>query len=378
MIRILQLGISNKFNIGGIETYMLNQYFYLNKDKFQYDFLLWSDKEIAFKDIFCKNSIIYTIPERRKHPFAYYYRLVKFFVSIRKVHYDAIVFNTGGLEQMLPLVIAKFIGIKMRVVHSHGSGTEIQLGILRKLQYAVNRKLLQFSITEYWACSKEASRFLFHHNNARIIHNGIETKKFIYSTEIRYKIRDVLNLHGKFVIGHVGRFSPVKNHLFLLDIFYELYRKNKNAVLLLVGDDSNLDNYDAYISKIKHKIEFYGIKKSVLFTGYTDDVANYYQAMDVFCLPSKSEGMPLCVLEAQASDLPCVVSTGVPMSVKVIDDVKFLSLSDKKSWAIELDTYSKVKRSRHDNYDVFCQSGYDAKYSTKEVEKHFLKVLNDE
>lgn len=377
VIRILQLGLGNKFGIGGIETYLLNQYRHIDKKQFQYDFIQLTDEEMAFANYFSGNSVIYKIPERSKHPFAYYYEMIKLFFYIRKANYGAIVFNMGGVEQALPLVLAKLVGIPMRIAHSHAAGTEIELSFFRKIQYVVNRKLLKFSVTEYWACSKEASKFLFHHNNAMVVHNGIETKKFIYSSIKRKDVRNSLNVSDKFVIGHVGRFSPVKNHFFLLDVFYELYKKNEHAVLLFVGDDSNVDQYDGYTRRLKEKIEYYGISSAVYFTGYTEEVEKYYQAMDVFCLPSHTEGLPICTLEAQASDLPCVVSTGVPNTVKVIDDVHFIPL-EKNSWADILYAYSKAERSRQDNYNIFCRSGYDAQYSTKEVEKHFLEVLNGE
>ena len=377
MVRILQLGMGNEENIGGIELYLINQYRHLNKKNFVYDFLHVQDLPIAFGKELCLDSKIYRLAERRLHPVSYYKDLFSFFWKIRNENYDVIVMNLGGLSHALPLLLAQFINIPMRVVHSHTAGDETNIGMLRRIQYAINRKIIQFSATDYWTCSKNASRFLFHHEDAKIVHNGIETKKFVFSQPIRNNMREKLQLHDKFVIGHVGRFSPVKNHFFLVDVFYELHKKINNAILLLVGDDSHELDYDGYVSEIKRKISEYGLSENVIFTGFDEDTSKYYQAMDVFCLPSISEGLSLCTLEAQASDLPCVVSVGVPDSVKVIEDIEFLPLDDMDRWVNKLDEYAHIKRNRRNNYKVFCTSGYDAEYSTREVENYFLEGLKN-
>lgn len=366
--------MASQNNIGGIEKYLLEQYKHLDHDIVRYDFLHILDEPIAFEDEFVKKSSIFSIPERRFHPFKYYMCLLCFFYKIRNYGYDAIVMNAGGLSHALPLLLAKLIGIPMRVIHSHASGTERKIGFLRRLQYAVNRKIVNFSVTEYWACSKSASKFLFLHGDARIIHNGIDVKKFTFSEQIRNKVRSELNLDRKFVVGHIGRFSPVKNHLFLLEIFYELYKKNTNAVLLLVGNDKDCAN-EYYINLVKRKIRDYHLEEVVIFTGYQDDVSQYYQAMDLFCLPSINEGLPVCTLEAQAADLPCIVSNGVPKDVQISPKVTFLPLNEKEMWINMFIKAGKETCFRKNTYVDICRSGYDVHESTKKLEKHFIEVL---
>lgn len=374
MIKVLQLGMDGQNGVGGIGRYLLEQYKYLDNNVIRYDFLHMMDEPIAFDEILAKNSSIFCIPERKFHPFKHYVYLLYFFYKFRNHGYDAIIMNTGCLSQALPLLLAKLIGIPMRVIHSHASGTERKIGFLRRLQYAFNRKIVNFSVTEYWACSKSASKFLFLHGDARIIHNGFDVKKFTFSAQIRDKIRRELNLDEKFVVGHVGRFSPVKNHLFLLEIFHELYKKNTNAVLLLVGNDKDCTN-ENYINLLKGKVRDYHLEKAVIFTGYKDDVSQYYQAMDLFCLPSINEGLSICTLEAQAADLPCIVSNGVPKDVQISQKVTFLPLNKTEMWINMFLKASKETCFRKNTYVDICRSGYDVNESTKKLEKHFIEVL---
>ena len=374
VIKVLQLGMDGQNGVGGIGRYLLEQYKCLDNNVIRYDFLHMRDEPIAFDEELSKKSSIFLIPERKFHPFKHYIYLLYFFYKIRKRGYDAIIMNTGCLSQALPLLLAKLIGIPMRVIHSHASGLEGKAGCLRRCQYAVNRKIVNFSVTEYWACSKKASEFLFLNKDARIIRNGIDVKKFLFSTKIRDKIRSELNVDKKFVVGHVGRFSPVKNHLFLLDVFYEFYKSNKNAVLLLVGNDKDFPN-EYYINLLKNKIRDYHLEDVVIFTGYKADVSKYYQAMDLFCLPSISEGLSIFTLEAQATGLPCIVSTGVPNDVKVSQQVTFLPLNKKEMWIEVFIKAGKEATFRRDRYVDICRSGYDVRESTKKLEEHFIEVL---
>lgn len=374
MIKVLQLGMDNKNSIGGIGRYLLEQYKHLDKNIVRYDFLHIQDVPIAFEEELSKTSSIFVVPERKLHPFKHYIYLFYLFYKLRRHGYDAIIMNEGCLSQALPLLLAKLIGIPVRVIHSHASGSEEKISYLRRLQYAFNRKIVNFSATEYWACSKSASEFLFLHSDAHIIPNGIDVKKFLFSAKIRDNIRNELNLNKKFVVGHVGRFSPVKNHLFLLDVFYELYKSNQNAVLLLVGNDKDC-TYECYINLLKNKIRDYHLEDAVIFTGYTDDTSKYYQAMDLFCLPSINEGFSISTLEAQAADLICIVSDGVPKEVQVSKKITFLSLNEKEMWINMIIKSSRKTYFRKNNYNDICRLGYDIKESTRKLEEHFIEVL---
>ena len=122
---------------------------------------------------------------------------------------------------------------------------------------------------------------------------------------IRNSARRRLGLSNNVVVGHVGRFEPQKNHERLLHIFSAVYGMKKSARLLLVGKGTLSDT----IHKLAHEMQ---IEQAIIFAGEQDDVSAWYQAMDVFVMPSIFEGVPLASIEAQTAGLPCVLSCAIP------------------------------------------------------------------
>ena len=160
-----------------------------------------------------------------------------------------------------------------------------------------------------------------------IINNAIDINKYKYNKNTRIKIRDELKINDKFVIGHIGRFCFQKNHDFLVDVFNEVQKIEKEAVLLLIGEGELEKN-------IKEKVRKLGIEDKVIFLGTTDNVQDYLQAMDVFVLPSRFEGLPVVGVEAQVSSTKCFFSNNITSEVKITKNVEFISLNcSSKQWA---------------------------------------------
>ncbi len=374
MIKVLQFGMSSEKRKGGIETYLINQLRALPRDV-SYDFINSSDDVIAYEDEILKQGKVYNLGSRSANPVSYYWRMFKLFWNIRRDNYGALIINCSDYSQDLPFLLAKMIGIKCRIMHAHGSGYENSISVLRKIMFAYNRLIVKACVTDYWACSKRASKFLFGHEEAFIVHNGINVERFHYDENIRYKIRDLYKLDDAFVIGNVGRFSPVKNHLFLIDVFAAVKRKCANVKLLLVGDNSNLNAYDGYIRKIQERIVMYHLNDDVIFTGNTETVEEMYQAMDLFLLPSISEGFPLTSLEAQASGLPCIVSTGVTQEVVLSGNVKRCELGNIDDWSCKVLSIFLSRNTRRDNTGLIISSGYSAKEETVRVIDHLKELI---
>ena len=183
----------------------------------------------------------------------------------------------------------------------------------------------------------------------------------------RNEIRQKLNIESKIVISNVGRFTTQKNHTFLIDIFNEIYKKNNNAVLMLIGNGEKED-------EIKKKVEKLGIQNSVLFMGHRDDVNELMQAMDVFVMPSIYEGLPVVGIEAQAAGLPCFMSKDVITDeVKIAENVKFISLDDNaEKWADEI---LSSDLTRKDNEIALKKAGYFIEDMVKELtEQYKVKI----
>lgn len=221
----------------------------------------------------------------------------------------------------LPLMTAKKAGVPIRIAHSHNTSID------RDFKYPL-KQLFRTQITGvanvYCACGKEAGQFLFGKRPFKVIPNAIEVDRFLYHQEVRHRVRMKLNLSGKYVVGHVGRLSYQKNHDYLIDIFEELYQRDQNARLLLIGTG---DKEKALRDKVQKK----ALEEAVLFLGNREDVNELYQAMDIFVMPSFFEGIPVTGIEAQFSGLTCLFSDRVPSEVDFSGNCVFIPLSANKS-----------------------------------------------
>lgn len=367
-VKILQIGMTD--NIGGMETYLMAQYKKINRNLVQYDFLnITGEHEIVFADEIRNNGDhIFSVPSRHTSPVFHYLKLFKLLYQKRHV-YQYIVLNTCSLYYIFPLFAAALVGIPHRVIHSHNSGDEGKKTFLRSCLKSFNTLLLRCSATDYWACSQMAGEWMFGNQNFEVIHNAIDTKNFLYNPSIRKKMRLKLNLNGKFVIGTVARFSPQKNHEFLIEIFNEVVKRKKDSVLLLVGEAAGFKNR---LQMIKKKVQFYHLEDKVLFLGMRDDTNELYQAMDCHLLPSKFEGLSITALEAQAAGLPCVCSDRLSEETKVTDYFYTLKLSDPPSFWAEF-LLSHMIKQRKNVLQNFINSGYDIEHEVTKVVNLYTK-----
>ena len=225
-----------------------------------------------------------------------------------------------------------------------------------------------------FACSKKAGSWLFgaksiKDNKVKIIPNAIDTGIFRYSPNKRKIVRNELGISDDvLIIGHVGRFSIPKNHEFLIHIFKMYHDVNRNSRLLLVGD-GELRN------KIIERMKQLKLTNEVIMIGEHTDIADYYQAMDIFVFPSLWEGLGIAVIEAQSSGLPCIVSDSIPTEVDMgANLVTFLSLDDTISnWVSEI--VAKANKSRSDVISLLKDTGYDVKENAMKLQKFYEELV---
>lgn len=364
-IRILQVGMTS--NMGGMETYVMSQYHNLNKERIQYDFLnVTGEKRIAFADEIEKlGGVIYDVPSRHINPIKHYFLISKLLYKQRG-KYRGIVLNTCSLYYVFPLLVAMITGVKKRIIHSHNSGNEIKETPFRRVLSVINSIIMKIAATDYWACSKVAGEWMFGKQKFKIIHNAIETDKFLYNYEERKRKRQELNLADKFVVGSVARFSYQKNHAFLIDIFYEIQKHNKDAVLLMVGDTSQKNKI---LEDVKGKVRELKLN-NVFFLGARTDIDGLYQAMDCLVMPSLFEGLSVVAVEAQAASLPIFASDAMSYETKLTEYFFQIPLEVKADvWAKKIIEYSSVKRKNMKS--VIVQKGYDISNEIGEIEKFY-------
>ena len=366
MIRVLH-SVSN-MDRAGIETMIMNYYRHIDRSKVQFDFLANKSKPGAYdEEIKSLGGRIFISPGLNPINWFKYKKMVKKLLAenpeIKVVH------SHNGAFSLQAQLAAKQRGIKNRITHVHGTKIDFNLKLPLKLLYKTQLKRVS---NNYWGCGTEAIKYYFGektilNGNYKVIHNAIDTKKFIFNEEKRFKLRAKYNLDNKFVIGNVARFMKQKNHTFTLDLFKVILQKEPNAVLMLLGDGELLE-------PMKQKAKELGIERSIMFMGNVDNVNEMYQAMDVFLLPSLFEGLPVVGIEAQASGLKCIFSNTITDEVKVTDNVEFLDLNKDsiEKWANKILSYKEYERKNMEKEII--NAGYSIKEEAKKLQEIYIKM----
>ena len=360
-IRVLQIGMHD--NLGGVENFIMNYYRNIDRKVIQFDFINIYDKICYEKEIKQLGGKIYNISNAKKNPFKYYKQLKKI---LTKNKYEIIHINLLSFANILPILAAKRVGVPNIILHSHNGG--VPKGKLRKVLNKINQKfILKNKKFKLWACSELAGKWMFGENTFRVIDNAIDTKKFEFNEEKRKNKRKELKINNNFVIGHVGRFQEQKNHEFLIDVFSEIYKKRHDAVLLLIGVGELQD-------KIQKKINQMHLEKNVKMLGAIKDIADYYQTMDIFLLPSLFEGFPIVAIEAQCAGLLCVLSKNITKEAKILSSTNFISLDEtKEQWAQKiLKLYENYNRNSILNKNEIER--YNIKNKAKELQELYIQM----
>ena len=344
-MRVLQ--VIRRMNMGGAQMFIMNVYRKIDRTKIQFDFLL-NEKGTFDEEIKKLGGKIYYMPYitdigQRK----YGKELRAFFQEHRE--YKIVHSHINQVSGYI-MKIAKESDIPVRIAHSHSTGNLNNFVV--KLYKNYLQSMINDNANYYFACSEEAARWLFKKDadKAVILKNGIDIEKFKYSGEKRNKIRTEYNINDDIrVIGHIGRFSKVKNQMFLLNVFNEYHKKNKNTKLLLVGDGE-------LINEVKNKAKEYGIEKDVIFVGQANNTDELYNAMDLFVFPSLYEGIPLTLIEAQTNGLPIIASNNIDKSAKIVESFTFEDLS-VIDWNKDIKKLINMKRT--ENLEAITNSGYD-------------------
>lgn len=371
-LRVLQVGMTR--NLGGIETYLIEQFRHLDKSKIDYDFVnITGEYSICYEDeILASGSKIFKVVSRHKNPLLHFWQWFNILLQNKGV-YDVIVLNTNSLEYVFPLVLGKIFGIPVRVIHSHNSGFENKQGLARRLLVGMNKKLLAWSANLRFACSQFAGQWMFKDNPYHVIYNAIDIHKYDADLAVRDEMRQALNLDTALTLLHVGRFSYQKNHSFLLDIFKEVHSIQPDSVLLLVGDTTEESEF---LTEVKRKIKAYGLENVVRLLGRRDDVNKIMQAADVLVMPSFFEGLTVVGIEAQASDLPLLLSDTVTKELGLLPSTQFISLeAGPTAWAEAI--VNSKQHNRQSRYEELKAAGYDIGNETERVEKLLIDAYHE-
>lgn len=373
-IKVLYI-FAEPFSYGGQEAFAINMYNQIDKEKYKIDFYT------PFK---CDNKEIESLLKKNNDNM--YFDNYEFFSKSRKMHYikgvtkiiknrnyDIVHINSGSTFSLAKgaKIVKKYSNAKV-IVHSHATGINNIKHILANIMFVNDFKYVDY----FLACSLEAGRFRFldkivNSNKFSVINNGIDINKFKYDESIRSTYRRLLKLDKKeFVIGHVGRFSMEKNHIFLINVFNEVKKRYKNVKLLLVGDGDMEDNIIELLTEKK-------LLDSTIILSKRKDVNKILNAMDIFLFPSLFEGLGIAVIEAQISGLTVLCSDVVPKEAKIINKCTFLKLNRVDEWVQEVvKEINKTNKREFSNLKLL-NNDFDSKKCARKLETIYMEVINE-
>lgn len=356
-VRILH--ILGNTQLGGAESRIMDLYRHMDRSVVQFDFVVHSKEEGYFNEEIRKlGGRIFRVPRFRVLNYFSYCRAWK---KLLQEHRDADGRSEFHMIQghmtstaAIYLPIARKCGIETTIAHARSAGVDKGLkGILTRFL----RRNLSKKADYLFTCSELAGISVFgkkavKQGRTRFLPNAIDCQKFAPDPLVREKIRRELGIENCYVIGHVGRFHYAKNHEYLLRVFAELVRrKTRDYVLLLLGEGSGMEDIRILSQEL-------GIEDKVYFLGNKSNVNDYYQAMDYFVYPSRFEGMPGTIVEAQTAGLRCMMSDTICKEVIATDLVTTRSISeDPGLWADEIEQHLQYQRSSR--VDEMKELGFD-------------------
>lgn len=325
-LKVLML-VSTLNAVDGVASYAMNYFQNLDHSKICVDFALYfDDKPVkAYKDaIHNAGGKVFVLPQ--------FANIIEHYKKCREIirngNYDII--HDNSLIITYPMMLAaRSVGV--RILHSHNSklGETLNKERRNKLFFP----LLRRRSNTYVACSELAGKALFGDRKFTVIPNVIRSNKYQFNQEKRNMIRKQMEADGKYIIGTVGRIAEQKNPFFAVDVFMKVAEKDPNVEYWWIGSGSLENELKVYIKKL-------GIDNKIKLLGSREDVADLYQAIDIFFLPSFFEGLPVTGVEAQAMGLPCVISDTVTKELVYTDLVEYVSLDQS------LDQWSNVLLSK--------------------------------
>lgn len=369
--RVLHYGLMG--GIGGVETFVMNLYKHIDKEKLQFDFLTTHNGNVAFSNeiISCGGNVHSVLYSKSESLIRHVQSYNEFFRSVDCNDYVAVHLHSNFPRYLAPLAYAKKYGIKKRIYHAHSAmdmyPCESRINNLKKqfTEYTTIRQMGDVT-THFWACSVMAARYMFRGKyEYDIIQDAIDAKKFCFDEIVREKKRRELSLGDSFTIGFVGWLSYQKNPEFLLDVFEVICASGLNAKLVFVGKGNREEKLRELATK-KH------LENKVLFLGARGDVSELMQAFDCFVMPSRGEGLGITYIEAQAAGLHCFGSTNVPSEAGITSLMKYIDLTETPEyWANEILKCRHKKRKN--TLSEIQNAGFDIVTLAKDLQKKYLE-----
>jgi sugar transferase (PEP-CTERM/EpsH1 system associated) len=300
---------------GGLENGLVNLINRSPADRYRHVIICLTTADEFARRITAEDVQVIELHMREGHDLRAYWRLRKILRTLRPdiIHSR----NMAALESQLCS-----LGLS-RVKRVHGEHRrEINDLDGRNRKYLLLRKIMRIFIHRYIAVSRDLAGWLTStvgvaQQNVRQIYNGVDHHRFAPQNVKPLALLPACwqGQDGIFIVGTVGRLTPVKDQQLLLRAVARLRRDSaglgSRVRVLIVGDGPLRAELSALVEEL-------ALREAVWLTGDRDDVPSLLQAMDVFVLPSLGEGISNTVLEAMASGLP-VIATAVGGNVELVE-----------------------------------------------------------
>lgn len=368
MIRIAI--IVGKMNSGGKKNLIMEYYRHIDREKIQFDFICDLDSEaIPDDEIEMLGGRVYRI--------APYQKIVSNLNDMTRLFKEnkyLVVHAYNSTMNLFPMIAAKRAGVPIRISESLSMAHKGELKTLIKL---ILKPMSKLGVTHFMSCGEDCGRWqfgdkLFNSGKVAVFKTVINTEFNAYNSELRDKTRKKFGWEGKIVIGHIGRFIPQKNPVFLMEIFAEICKREDKAVMCLIGDGELRKPMFIRAKEL-------GVMDRIIYLGRREDIQQFYNAMDIFVLPSLYEGLPVVGLEAQCCGLPIFFSTEVTREASAWEDLGFFIGLDEpvSEWADKILNVVKknqfIRKSRTRDVE---NEGFDSAYEALRMQKYYLQSIS--
>lgn len=369
MSKVIRVAIvSGKFDSGGKKNLIMEYYRHIDREKVQFDFLCDSDSQaIPREEIESLGGRVYEITVYQ-NILGNMYDIYK----LCKMNKYPVMHAYNSTMNVFPMFVAKLAGVPVRISESLSMAHE---GDWKTKIKKILRPMSRWFANYYMSCGKDCGRWqfgdkLFDAGKVDVFKTVINTGFNAYNPELREKTRKEFGWEDKIVIGHIGRFTPQKNSVHLIEIFAAIAKKEPKAVLCLIGDGE-------LKTDMMTKIDELGIKDKVDYLGRREDIQQFYNAMDMFLLPSLYEGLPVVGLEAESCGLPMFFSTEVTREANACELGHFIELNvSDEEWADEI--LKAVKENmpvRRSHAKEVAEAGFDSASEAMRMQKYYFDAM---
>lgn len=362
MIRILHV-VPSLMQRSGVTSVIMTYYRAIDKNKIQFDFLVNKAESELFNEIIALGGRVFFFPRLTVLNYPQVTNAVRSFFVINGSNFTAVHSHYSKMD-FIVLRYAKQYNIKHRISHSH-STSYTDGGRLKTLRNWIMHCLGKKYVTDYFACGKEAGRFLFgdkRESDIYVMHNAKPLEQYIYNEKVRLETRKEKKWSDCFIVGCVGSYNVGKNQSYLIRLLPELLKKKPNIKLILIGDGPERMNLEKLINELN-------VENNCELIGVSSEVSKYLQAFDCYALPSKTEGLGLSVIEAQISGLKCILSTDIPKEVNILNKCIFCDLSDAEEWIRQI-IGSEIQNRQVDKA-IIDKAGYNIEIEAKRLERKY-------